>query len=63
MTGTFLKCDCHGTETLAMGKPQEGVLEVRDRRHGTSHGLSRTLPELVRMLDPKGTSFVARGRS
>ena len=62
MTGTVLKCDCCGRETLAVGKPQEGVVEVRDRRHGANHALTRSLAELVQMLDPHGTAFVAATR-
>ena len=61
MTGTVLKCDCCGRETLAVGKPQEGMVEVRDRRHGTNHTLALTLPAIVKLLDPQGTTVAFVG--
>ena len=56
MMGTVLKCDCCGTETLAVSRPEQGLVEIRDRRHGTNHSVARTLTQLVRMLDPQGTT-------
>ena len=56
---TAQRCDCHGSETLAKTHPELGVLEIRDRRHGTFHSLSFTLEGIVSLLDPYGTSFTA----
>lgn len=57
MLGTAQKCDCCGRETLAYGLPDEGALEIRDRRHGIHHVKRLELAELMHMLDPLGTSF------
>ena len=57
MTGTPVKCDCHEAETLLHVIPEAQTIEVKDRRHGTSHSVTISLPELVTALDPKGTTF------
>lgn len=58
-TGTAQRCDCHHQAILAFAKPSQGILEVRDKQHGTHHLKSWTLADLVSILDPKGTSFTA----
>ena len=54
-------CSCCGTQVLAAVKDVNGttVLHVQDRRHGTVHLRYFSLPDLVRLLDPRGTSFTA----
>ena len=59
--GTLLFCDCrvppgedHFHEVLAAAN---GRLEIRDRRHGTTHTLNLTVQQLVGLLDPRGTSY------
>ena len=54
--GTALRCGCDGIETLAVARPQEGLIEIRDKRHGLTHTLNLSLTEIVRTLDPKGTT-------
>ena len=63
--GTLLFCDCdahggeeHRREVLAGAN---GRLEIRDRRHGTTHTLNLTVQQLVGLLDPRGTSYQAVG--
>ena len=58
--GTAQKCDCCGKETLAYGLPDKGVIEIRDRRHGTHHIKALSLTEVVTMLDPHGTTYMRR---
>lgn len=56
--GTLLSCSCCGKEVLAGAN---GRLEIRDRRHGTTHYLNLTVQQLVGLLDPRGTSYRAVG--
>ena len=63
--GTLLACNClvkegesHHPEILAGAN---GRLEIRDRRHGTTHTLNLTVQQLVGLLDPRGTSYQAVG--
>ena len=56
--GTLLTCDCCGREVLAGAN---GRLEIRDRRHGTTHYLNLTVQEVVALLDPRGTAYQAVG--
>ena len=58
-TGTAQRCDCDGREVMAVADLQRGMLEVRDRRHGTAHHRAWHLSELVNLLDPRGTSYTA----
>lgn len=55
--GTALKCLCCETATMAKSFPDRGEIEIRDRQHGRFHTGSWSLTELVKMLDPHGTSF------
>mgnify|MGYP001558895693 FL=1 len=55
---TSLKCSCCRTETMAKAIPEAGLLEVRDKRHGTGHVLALTLHDVVRIFDPLGTTYV-----
>lgn len=57
INGTPQKCDCCGTETLAILFPQRGILEIQDRRHGVKHRRTFTLREIVYALDPGCTSI------
>ena len=57
---TAVRCDCHGNEMLAIASADAGVVEVRDRRHGTTHAARMGLDAIVRMLDPGGTTYVRR---
>ena len=59
--GTAQKCGCCGQEILAMLHPQKGLLEIHDRRHGTTHKLILTLSNLVSVLDPNGTTYQVIG--
>ena len=54
--GTAQRCDCHGDETLAVMRPSTQSVDIRDRRHGTTHMLSLDLRQIVRVLDPAGTT-------
>ena len=56
-----IRCDCCGKENLAdiAGSAQEIV--ISDRRHGTYHHVALSVREIVRILDPKGTTFRAVG--
>ena len=54
--GTARRCDCHGEQVMAIMRPDIQTVEVRDRRHGTAHQISVGLKELVRVLDPTGTT-------
>lgn len=54
--GTAQRCDCHGQEVMAVLRTDIQTVEVKDRRHGTAHQVSVSLRELVRVLDPTGTT-------
>ena len=60
--GTLLRCDCCGRETLAAANMLEGRLEIRDRRHGENHHVTLNVIDVVRLLDPQGTTVVVLGR-
>ena len=57
--GTAVMCDCHDNYTACKYDPDVSVLEIRAKSRGTYHTAALTLQSLVRMLDPKGTSFMA----
>ena len=59
--GTLLKCSCCNREVMAGANVAQAQVEVGDRRHGTYHNLTVSLGDLVKMLDPGGTSFVPVG--
>ena len=55
-------CVCHSSAGhMATAFPQEQALVIRKRMHGTLHTGIYGLDELVKMLDPTGTSYVAVG--
>ena len=59
---TLQGCICHGSAApVATAFVQEQTLVVVKRLHGTTHTGIYGLDELVNMLDPKGTSYVAVG--
>ena len=55
--GTAVKCTCCGSETLCYTHPEQSVLAIKDRRHGTAHMLVMSLDTLVQALDPNGTRY------
>ncbi len=59
--GTAARCACHGNEVMAVLRPDNRTVEVRDRRHGTAHVLILNLPSLIRTLDPLGTTATLVG--
>ena len=61
--GTLLLCDCCGRETMASTDQLEGYLEIRDRRHGVNHHITLSVIDVVRLLDPQGTTMVVLGRT
>ena len=63
MTGTAIKCDCCHDEVLAVAYPALGGIKVTDRRHGTHHTRFLTLEQVVRQLDPHGTTYRQVGGS
>ena len=61
---TSLLCQCCAPgrkEVLAKAHFDRQAIEVRDRRYGTSHVVSMGLAQIVMMLDPHSTSFIAVG--
>jgi hypothetical protein len=56
--GTAKKCDCCSGKTMMVTHPEKGELEIRRRTGGVHHQLKLTIHEVVRALDPKGTSYV-----
>jgi len=56
MTGSAQRCDCHQSHVLAVAVPDVG-LAIKDRSHGTTHATVLTLDNVVKALDPKGTSY------
>lgn len=54
--GTAKRCDCHGEQVMAVLRWDNQTVEVKDRRHGTAHQVSVSLKEIVRVLDPSGTT-------
>ena len=50
-------CQRHNDCVATMAVVAEGTIAVQDRRHGTSHGATFDIHSLVKMLDPKGTSY------
>ena len=59
--GTAIRCDCHRTEHLAEISGSGQKITISDRRHGTNHRVALSVQEIVRILDPKGTTFRAVG--
>lgn len=56
--GTLLFCDCKGAEHFhEVLAAANGRLEIRDRRHGTTHTLNLTVQQVMALLDPRGTSY------
>ena len=63
--GTALRCSCHGQQVMAVSRPDLQAVIVQDRRHGTDHILrlgAEHLAQLVRTLDPLGTTATLIGR-
>lgn len=63
---TSVLCDCCAPgrkEVLAKLVFDSQEVEVRDRRHGTGHSVSLGLAQIVRLLDPRGTTATLRNGS
>ena len=54
--GTARRCDCHNEQVMAVFRFDNQTVEVRDRRHGTAHQVAVSLKEIVKVLDPTGTT-------
>lgn len=59
--GTAARCACHRTEVMAVLRPDLQAIVVKDRRHGTVHGAVLSLTQIVRSLDPTGTTALLVG--
>lgn len=55
--GTAKRCDCHGREVLAVVNTERQFVEVRDRRNREVHVGRLSLDQIVRMMDPAGTTY------
>lgn len=57
MIGTTQVCECHGREVMARVIPDQGVVAVQRKTHGTYHYLTIGLADIVQTLDPQGTTY------